>query len=50
MCNLWLKFHHDIQPDNNFILFKQLDPVLCINENKVETEKYVSPESWQLKS
>ena len=28
MCNIWSKFHHDIQPNNDFILFTQLGPLL----------------------
>ena len=28
MCNLLSKLHHDIQPDNDFILFKQVDLAL----------------------
>ena len=26
MCNIWPKFHNDIQPNNDFILFKQPHP------------------------
>ena len=30
MCTPLSKFHHDIQPDNDFILFKQVYPVFKI--------------------
>ena len=39
MCNIWSKFHHDIQPNNDFILFKQLDPGCDITQNIFGTEK-----------